>query len=647
MKPKMKIFRTICMAVLLFGIMPSSAQVSEQLYPDFVRDEATYTSQPIVIERSSFDRPVTLRNQLNTLLGEMEYTRAYVVQSYKGGMESFVYETVDELLDKDPIFLSYDKGDGRLNRKQDEVNTSIYLHYKDANDKECCLVMHHRSRGMLTSTVYTRTSIMMPSENPKDDYRSFLSQSAPVTTSYLTVFDVKDMTTERLQFDSIYAKSVQKYNNSEELTPIEKECIEGILEERGFEYNLVNGHSQYEEGRLYDSYATLHPVFELLKKILPKDKPGADKLFYEISHLMGMSLWKLGFYDSAEYYLELAASGNESYKPDFADFVKSAQDRIPEVCSEITSRISVGHVLSTLFDVNENNLREAVYRAANRDAKLSVSADVWNFDLKKLCTPEPANLTIAYSYIHTVDTIDKSILFGENNIIMSSVKVDDKRWRINVMVPNFRGFDYKRPEDRFNTPLSASFIIGSEGMKPIKIKKNKKFYASLNKALDKVNALETDMRVMESLMLLKQMNQAISVAPESERSQEEISELHAYVLYRMGYYLTELNQSQKALSYLTRSLDIVPTYETMREYISNLSNIVDPRCLATIKAELDLSPEDQSYVNFLNRRYAYALIEYGKLDEAEVILKRLLESPENEKFARQELDYIESLRKEE
>ena len=90
---------------------------------------------------------------------------------------------------------------------------------------------------------------MMPSENPKDDYRSFLSQSAPVTTSYLTVFDVKDMTTERLQFDSIYAKSVQKYNNSEELTPIEKECIEGILEKRGFEYNLVNGHSQYEEGR--------------------------------------------------------------------------------------------------------------------------------------------------------------------------------------------------------------------------------------------------------------------------------------------------------------------------------------------------------------------------------------------------------------
>ena len=185
MKSKMKIFRTICMAVLLFGIMPSSAQVCEQLYPGFVRDEATYTSQPIVIERSSFDRPVTLRNQLNTLLGEMEYTRAYVVQSYKGGMESFVYETVDELLDKDPIFLSYDKGDGRLNRKQDEVNTSIYLHYKDANDKECCLVMHHRSRGMLTSTVYTRTSIMMPSENPKMTIgASFPSQrlSPPVTS---------------------------------------------------------------------------------------------------------------------------------------------------------------------------------------------------------------------------------------------------------------------------------------------------------------------------------------------------------------------------------------------------------------------------------------------------------------------------------
>ena len=91
----------------------------------------------------------------------------------------------------------------------------------------------------------------------------------------------------------------------------------------------------------------------------------------------------------------------------------------------------------------------------------------------------------------------------------------------------------------------------------------------------------------------------------------------------------------------------MPTYDTLREYIALLSNLVDPRCLATVKAELENSPEDPSYVNFLNRRYAYTLIEYGMLDEAEAILKRLLESPESADFARQELEYIEALRKEE
>jgi hypothetical protein len=72
---------------------------------------------------------------------------------------------------------------------------------------------------------------------------------------------------------------------------------------------------------------------------------------------------------------------------------------------------------------------------------------------------------------------------------------------------------------------------------------------------------------------------------------------------------------------------------------------VDPRVFEIIKTELQEEQKDKAYLNFLNRRYAFMLIEYGMIDEAEVILKRLLDDPDSETFARNELEYIKSLRK--
>ena len=649
MKNTAFLLRALFSVVLLTCALPSKAQIDELFLSDFVGNEATYRSQSIVIERSSIDKPVTLREQLRTLFGNLVYNKAYVIQSYMDGMEGFVCENIDELLDKDPVFLSYDKVDGKLNRKQFEINTSIYLNYKDENGRESCLVIHNRPRGFLNSTVYTRTSIMMPSDNQDDDCRSFLSNSTPMTTSYLTAFDVKDVSEEMLQFAGVLKSALRKYKNNEELSEAERQCIHGIKEEEELAYILSYGDWLYKNNRFYDAYTKYLQIFETLKKFLKQDEPGIKSLFYETSYRLGMSLWKLRLYDSAEYYLELAAFGNDSYSSDYMDFLSSQKNNLKKECKELNSGVTVGKVLSVLFDVNENNLREAVGVVNNQITKLATKSEVWNFDLKKLCTPEPSTLTMAYSRTYKenndIDSIDKSILFYENNIIFSSVKVDDKRWRMNVMIPNFRSADYKKLGQRLNVPLSASFIIGSDEMKPIKIRKGKKFCSSLNAGIKVAEELKSEMRFVESLMLLKQMHRAVSLKSVDEQSEENIKNLHARILYEIGFHLTELNQLQKAIPYLENSLKVQTTYDAMCEYITILSNMVDPRCFDLVKSELEKSPEDKIYENFLNRRYAYLLIEYNKLDEAEVVLKRMLETPGNEKFARQELQYIESLRK--
>ena len=121
---------TSSLIIALSSLMVMNAQ-DDFFWQEFVKDEATYQSQTIQLPRASYDKPLTLRQQLESVVGQFNYTKGALVQSYMGGIESRVYENVDELLDSDPVMLSFDKGEDQLKRKQFEMNTSIYLYYKD------------------------------------------------------------------------------------------------------------------------------------------------------------------------------------------------------------------------------------------------------------------------------------------------------------------------------------------------------------------------------------------------------------------------------------------------------------------------------------------------------------------------------------
>ena len=52
----------------------------------------------------------------------------------------------------------------------------------------------------------------------------------------------------------------------------------------------------------------------------------------------------------------------------------------------------------------------------------------------------------------------------------------------------------------------------------------------------------------------------------------------------------------------------------------------------------------QSFINFMRRRRAYALIDHHQLDEAEKAFTAMLDDPENSDYALSELAYIKRLR---
>ena len=136
---------------------------------------------------------------------------------------------------------------------------------------------------------------------------------------------------------------------------------------------------------------------------------------------------------------------------------------------------------------------------------------------------------------------------------------------------------------------------------------------------------------------------------------------HFYeVCYFIGFCYAELKLYERAYFYL----DIVYPQNSVRyasEYVNLLVNTKDFRALATIerliknieqevaRLEADEKEEDglQAFFRFLQRRKGYVLIDQHKLDDAEAIFQALLDFPDSEKQAIDELMYIEQLRAEE
>lgn len=134
----------------------------------------------------------------------------------------------------------------------------------------------------------------------------------------------------------------------------------------------------------------------------------------------------------------------------------------------------------------------------------------------------------------------------------------------------------------------------------------------------------------------------------------EIKNLFNQAAYNLGFCYSELRLYEKALYYLDMVKD-AGSITYMTEYVNVLANSADIRVFKEIEAILDdithqyPNSEDMPeavirFVSFLQRRHAYSLVEFGKLDDAEKEYKALLKDPESEDYAMKELAYIQQLR---
>ena len=128
------------------------------------------------------------------------------------------------------------------------------------------------------------------------------------------------------------------------------------------------------------------------------------------------------------------------------------------------------------------------------------------------------------------------------------------------------------------------------------------------------------------------------------------------VCYMLGFCYNELQQYDRAYYYLTFVTGINRTLYA-EEYVNCMIYLGDYRSLMTIDGILeDLHNsivEDEEgeveqsvhpFLQFLYRRKAYVLVELHRYDEAEEMLRQMIDDPESGDFALDELTYIQQLR---
>lgn len=134
-------------------------------------------------------------------------------------------------------------------------------------------------------------------------------------------------------------------------------------------------------------------------------------------------------------------------------------------------------------------------------------------------------------------------------------------------------------------------------------------------------------------------------------STEEYMYWLAWVCYRISFCYSEAEDYVQAYYYIELVSGV--NSECFMEWINVLVNSRRMDALGMVETYLEdpetLDPicddeaEKKTVLDFLERRLGFLFIEYGEMEKARELFTRLLDNPGSCKFAREELDYLDSL----
>lgn len=658
----------------------------------FYRNEAAYRHQQIVLPRFKAETGIHVGEILKPLFPDIvsqidSMTVLHTVQMNDVETKHQHYTNAEEAFAYDLFWNIFYK-----NEKDNDIypisGTNITLVVRTKGVKiPPYIVLFARGMAIGFEEVYIRITLMIPANVETDDLRTSKSNSIPTMTSFLIACDIKDNPKQFEEYEEAEKRVMDCIKNEVRLRDeIDAEIYYGLGEFHPTSHFIGYGQYLYENKRYDDACVTLMRGINAMKYQQIED----SREFYETCMYTARCLMRHNHYEMAGYYYSLAYSGDvvseeeyekfwiaiadirsidflyanlmKKYGGDYDKWSQEAQGMYNRVfyqykknCDEDKERsdkvafcsdTGIGLVLMRLLNIEENNIFGM--NVISPDGKVSSIMDkelIWGESIYKHLIPG-TTIVLPYSraYYATGDEDDKSILCHASSIIIyvDSANVDKKLVRVNIMIPNFTTDDEKHNMSKTNEPISISFIMSSvDDPKLVGEDNLVSIYDYANKCLSKNRFYEAHMAF---LIIYKKLSVKRLVLTDDEK------ELFYRTAYGLGYCFEELLNHEKALFYLELTKGSgISTH--IQEYINALTNNRDPRSLEVIRdarnTPFDADPDSEEYryhYAFLKRREAYVLIDQEKFDEAESLLKEMLNDPMSKEFAEGELKYVQQIK---
>ena len=346
--------------------------------------------------------------------------------------------------------------------------------------------------------------------------------------------------------------------------------------------------------------------------------------------------------------------------------------------------VILGTMLNRIFDIRKEDLLRLYAVYTQRDGQTGEAIvqpnAIWNFDLCKAMADEKHpgrfynQVTLCVSYALN-ETTDNTVL-----IHLKENGGDEQTRFIRASI--MRTISTEEGDVSFsateNQPETYSLLFAYDLTDPQK--RIAEFEKKLDKAAKKyakgkeLDADETaliakiapeagwnyswgheafnEKRYWDALLYLENAFYLLKEKWYDQTLSDEGTDVFYHCCYLIGFCYVGMKLYQKAYYYLSLvwPLDEI-TYNY--EYINCLVHGKDPRALQEIDDELErvdnlkdeeITEEISRYCCFLLRRRAYVLTDMHRLDEAEELLKELLETGDRTEYIQDELDYIKRLR---
>lgn len=657
----------------------------------FYRAEAAYRHQRIVLPCYNSETGIPLKDILTKLFPELipQVSNMTVLKTVQiSGVETEWkhYDNLDEALAYDLFWnINYKNDDGEI-YPLTGTNITIVIRTTGVGVPRY-VVLFVRGTVIGFERTYIRLSLIVPSNAAEDDLRTSKSNSVPTVTSLLIACDKKKDSVHFTEYEAAEHRVKSCIDNGVRLRDdIDAELYFGLGEFHPTSHYIGYGKWLLENNRYYDAFAQFMRAINAMRR-----HPNEDlEDFYEVCKLIAGCLTKLNSPEMTGYFYSLAYTGGKvsgeelanywasigdcralpfthrelaaKYGEDHESWPQYAKDKELEillsykkVCNDNKERmntasfysdISIGVILNRLLNINYNNISGLAVIASNGEIKsIEDKNQAWSESIYKYLEPG-TTIVLPYSraYYETEEKEDKSVLCHASSIVIriDDANKDEKLVRVTIMVPNFNNDDDKHDISEMNNPISISFIMSSVENPVLSGEKD------VDKIFDYGQMCDSQNRYFEAQIAYLYVFKLLSA--DYLTLDDESKTVFYGAAYRLGFCFEELQKHEHALFYLqTASYSWLNTH--VQEYINALSNVKDPRALEVIReakrTPFNADPDSREYkfhFAFLNRREAFVLIDQGKYDEAESLLKEMLKEPACKDFAQGELNYIAQLR---